>query len=104
MQMNHDLALKFAKFKEDSRARVSLKIILFAFLISLPAELLCNVRPLLLVLGDKIYCPILFKYSERDFGGKLPSEPDYKSDEFIHLLKDTEDKVSNHHISFHLIK
>ena len=87
MNLSQDIALKIAKFKSDPRANFSLTLLLIAFVITLPAELICNVRPLLLVVDGKPYFPVLFAYSERDFGGTLPREPDYKSENFIRLLK-----------------
>jgi len=56
------------------------------FLLTLPAEMICNVRPLVIVVDGKPHFPILVTYSEKDFGGSLPSEPDYKSKSFSELL------------------
>lgn len=86
MVLNKDLRVKLSKFKQDSRAYASFLFLLAAFLLTLPAELICNVRPILLTVDGKLYFPIFIQYSERDFGGTLPSEPDYKSENFIHLL------------------
>jgi ABC-type microcin C transport system permease subunit YejE len=87
MKFNKDFQLKLRKFKKDKRALISFKILFFLFMITLPAELVCNVRPLLLVVDGKPYLPILFDYNEKDFGGQLPIEPDYKSSGFLRLLK-----------------
>ncbi|MCH8208900.1 MAG: peptide ABC transporter permease, partial [Nitrospinae bacterium] len=86
MKANEELKIKLRKFCTDKRAYYSLVALAIAFLITLPAELICNVRPLLLVVEGKPYFPILFAYSEKDFGGTLPSEPDYKSGNFLKLL------------------
>lgn len=86
MVLNKDLRVKLSKFKQDNRAYASFLFLLAAFLLTLPAELICNVRPILLAVDGKPYFPIFIQYSERDFGGTLPSEPDYKSENFIHLL------------------
>ena len=86
MVLNKDLQVKLARFKRDKRAYTSFLFLLVAFLLTLPAELICNIRPILLMVDGKPYLPILIQYSERDFGGTLPSEPDYKSDSFINLL------------------
>lgn len=86
MVLNKDLRVKLSKFKQDNRAYASFLFLLAAFLLTLPAELICNVRPILLAVDGKLYFPIFIQYSERDFGGTLPSEPDYKSENFIHLL------------------
>jgi len=86
MKANEELKIKLRQFCTDKRAYYSLVALAIAFLITLPAELICNVRPLLLVVEGKPYFPILFAYSEKDFGGTLPSEPDYKSGNFLKLL------------------
>jgi microcin C transport system permease protein len=86
MQFSKDLKVKLKIFRRDRRAFYSFLFISALFLFTLPAELICNVRPLLLVVDDRPYFPILFSYSEKDFGGTLLSEPDYKSDRFIQLL------------------
>ena len=87
MKLNKDLQVKFQKFKSDKRARYSLIILTVVFFLTLPAEFLCNVRPILLVVDGKPYFPILFTYSEQDFGGPLLSEPDYKSKRFLRIVK-----------------
>ncbi|MCH6581097.1 MAG: ABC transporter permease subunit [Nitrospinae bacterium] len=87
MKLSQDLQIKFQKFKSDKRARYSLMALMIAFFLTLPAELLYNVRPIVLVVDSKPYFPILFTYSEQDFGGPLISEPDYKSQRFLRILK-----------------
>lgn len=86
MRLSDELKLKLRKFRNDKRALISFAILLAAFLMTLPAELLCNVRPLLLTVDGKPYFPIFITYSEKDFGGTRISEPDYKSDSFLRLL------------------
>lgn len=86
MTLNKDLSLKLSKFKRDKRAYYSFLMLLAAFLMTLPAELICNVRPILLKVDHQYYFPIFTQYSEREFGGTLPSEPDYKSESFMQLL------------------
>ena len=86
MILNKELRSKLSKFKQDKRAYFSFLFLLAAFLLTLPAELICNVRPILLTIDGKPYLPIFIQYSERDFGGTLPSEPDYKSEDFMLLL------------------
>jgi microcin C transport system permease protein len=87
MKLNRDLQVKFQKFNSDKRARYSLIVLMTLFFLTLPAEFLCNVRPILLVVDSKPYFPILLTYSEQDFGGPLLSEPDYKSERFLEILK-----------------
>lgn len=87
MKLSQDLQVKFQKFKSDKRARYSLMALMIAFFLTLPAEFLYNVRPIVLVVDGKPYFPIVFTYSEQDFGGPLISEPDYKSQRFLRILK-----------------
>ncbi len=86
MIISKDLSLKLDRFKADRRAWYSFTILAFLFLFSLPAELLCNVRPLVMTVDGKWYFPIAFTYSWKDFGGESPAEPDYKSAEFMQLF------------------
>ena len=91
LKINKELQTKLFIFKNDKRAYASFLILTFFFLITLPAEFICNVRPLIIVLEGKPYFPIPFTYSEEDFGGVLPSEPDYKSVRFMNILKGISD-------------
>ena len=92
MHLNKDLQVKLQKFRRDKRAFYSFLFISVIFLITLPAEWICNVRPILLKVEDRLYFPILFSYSEKDFGGALLSEPDYKSNRFLRLLTGEKEK------------
>ena len=87
MKLHQDLELKFKRFKSDPRAWPSFLALLALFLLSLPAELLCNVRPILLVVDDQWFFPVFVTYTEQDFGGRRPIEPDYKSEDFMRLLR-----------------
>jgi microcin C transport system permease protein len=87
LKLNKDLKVRLEVFKNDKRAYFSFLILAFLFLTTLPAELICNIRPLMIVVEGKPYFPIPFTYSEKDFGGTLPSEPDYKSSRFLNILK-----------------
>lgn len=86
MRLSKDFQIKLKRFRRDRRAFYSFLFISAVFLLTLPAEWICNIKPILLVVDDRPYFPILFSYSEKDFGGDLLSEPDYKSDRFIRLL------------------
>jgi len=87
IKLNKDLQVKLQRFNRDKRARFSLIVLMLFFFLTLPAEFLCNVRPILLVVDGKPYVPIVWTYSEQDFGGPLLSEPDYKSERFLRILK-----------------
>ncbi len=85
--MNKELKVKLEVFKRDKRAYYSFIILAFLFAATLPAELICNIRPLIIIVEGRPFFPIAFTYSEKDFGGVLPSEPDYKSARFLNVLK-----------------
>ncbi len=86
LKLDKELKVKIEVYKKDKRAYYSFLILAFLFLATLPAELVCNVRPLVIVVEGKPFFPIFFTYSEKDFGGVLPSEPDYKSARFQRFL------------------
>ena len=86
MKVSKDFNLKWNKFKHDKRAFISFILLLILFTITSPAEFLCNTRPIILVVEGKFFFPVLFNYSEKDFGGTLLSEPDYLSKKFRNLL------------------
>ena len=87
IKLNRDLQVKLQRFNRDKRARFSLIALMVVFFLTLPAEFLCNVRPIFLVVDGKPYVPIVWTYNEQDFGGPLLSEPDYKSERFLRILK-----------------
>ena len=87
--MNKELKVKLGVFRNDRRAFYSFIVLATLFVLTLPAEILCNIRPLIIVVDGKPYFPIPVTYSEKDFGGSLPSEPDYKSQSFANLLSGT---------------
>ena len=96
MKISKDFNLKWNKFKRDRRAFISFIFLLTLFIITIPAEFLCNTRPIVLIVEGKTFIPVLFTYSEKDFGGTLLSEPDYLSKRFTnHLEGIPEDTVFN---------
>ena len=95
LRLNKEWKTKLGIFRKDRRAYYSFLLLIFLFIISLPAELICNIRPILLVVEGKPYFPIAITYSEKDFGGFLPSEPDYKSKVFTNLLSGIESSSVN---------
>ena len=92
MKITKDFRLKWDKFKRDRRAFISFILLLTIFTLTSPAEFLCNTRPIILIVEGKVFVPVLFTYSEKDFGGTLLSEPDYLSKNFKNLLDVIQDK------------
>ena len=93
LRLNKEWKVKLEVFQKDRRAYFSFLILLTLFITTLPAEFICNVRPLIIVVEGKSYFPIGINYSEKDFGGNLPSEPDYKSRNFMELLSGISSKT-----------
>ena len=93
MKVTKDFSLKWNKFKQDKRAFISFTLLLMLFIITTPAEFICNTRPILLIVDGKTFMPVLFTYSEKDFGGTLLSEPDYLSKRFRNLLDGVQDDL-----------
>jgi len=87
MKISKDFNLKWNKFKRDRRAFFSFIFLMTLFIVTIPAEFLCNTRPIILIAEGKTFIPVLFTYSEKDFGGTLLSEPDYLSKRFTNLLE-----------------
>ena len=87
MKISKDFNLKWNKFKRDRRAFISFIFLFTLFIVTIPAEFLCNTRPIILIVEGKTFIPVLFTYSEKDFGGTLLSEPDYLSKRFKNLLE-----------------
>jgi microcin C transport system permease protein len=92
--MKKELKVKLGVFRNDRRAFYSFIILATLFVLTLPAEILCNIRPLIIVVNGKPYFPIAFTYSQKDFGGRFLSEPDYKSQSFYDLLGGTSTSTS----------
>ena len=58
MKIDKDFKIKWDKFKRDKRAFTSFIILTVLFIATVPAELLCNVRPIVLIVDGKTYVPI----------------------------------------------
>lgn len=66
------------RFRHNRRGYWSLWIFLVLFLLSLGAELIANEKPLLVHYQQRWMLPLLFDYSETDYGGVLPTAADYQ--------------------------
>jgi microcin C transport system permease protein len=77
-------------FRQHRRGYVSFWIFLALFTFCLFAEFVANDRPLLLMYEGHLFVPVLFNYSETDFGSEfMPTEADYADPD---LLKDIAEK------------
>jgi len=60
---------KVRKFKKNRRAYWSLRILTLLFVLTLPAELFFNDRPIVMILDGNWYFPVSRDYTYRDLGG-----------------------------------
>ena len=68
---------RWLKFKANRRGYYSLWMFSVVFFIALFAEFVANDRPLLVSYNGELHAPVLFDYSETDFGGDLDIAADY---------------------------
>lgn len=73
------------RFKSNKRAVWSLWIFGVLFLLTLFSELIANDKPLLVKYDGSLYYPVLFSYSETEFGGDFETEAEYR-DPFVSEL------------------
>jgi peptide/nickel transport system permease protein/microcin C transport system permease protein len=78
---------RWARFKAHRRGWWSLWLFLALFGLSLGGELVANDKPLLVTYQDDWYFPAFKRYTEQDFGGELPFQPDYRSAQVRQLIE-----------------
>jgi len=69
---------RWGRFRQNRRGYWSLWIFAVLFVLCLCAELLANNKPLVVHYENRWYAPVLFNYSETDFGGPLATTADYQ--------------------------
>jgi len=86
-QFDPETKAKFAKFRKNRIAYRSLQVLALVFILSLPAELLFNDKPIVMRIDGKWFFPVLFSYTYSDLGGQLDAPVlDYGSDTFAHFV------------------
>ena len=70
---------RWRRFRQHRRGWWSLWLFVALLGSCLGAELLANDKPLLLALHGNYYFPAFVRYTEQDFGGRLPFQPDYRA-------------------------
>ena len=75
------------KFKLSKRNLYSLYIFSFLFVLSIFAEVISNDKPILMMIDDKLYFPLIMDYKEVHFGGVFETEADYKDNFMQDLIK-----------------
>ncbi|CAM3825067.1 ABC transporter permease [Pseudomonas wadenswilerensis] len=78
---------RLQRFRRNRRGWVSLWLFALLLLVSLGAELVANDKPLLLGYQGQLYLPAFKRYSEQQFGGQLPFQPDYRSQYVRQLIE-----------------
>jgi len=78
---------RWARFKAHRRGWWSLWLFLALFGLSLGGELVANDKPLLVKYQGDWYFPAFKRYTEQDFGGELPFQPDYRSAQVRQLIE-----------------
>jgi len=80
---------RWLKFKANRRGYYSLWMFSIVFFVALFAEFVANDRPLLISYNGELHAPVLFDYSESDFGGDLDITADY-TDPYLQELIDAQ--------------
>jgi peptide/nickel transport system permease protein/microcin C transport system permease protein len=78
---------RWARFKTHRRGWWSLWLFLALFGLSLGGELVANDKPLLVTYQGDWYFPAFKRYTEQDFAGELPFQPDYRSAQVRQLIE-----------------
>ena len=78
---------RWARFKAHRRGWWSLWLFLALFGLSLGGELVANDKPLLVTYQGEWFFPAFKRYTEQDFGGELPFQPDYRSAQVRELIE-----------------
>ena len=76
------------KYKSSKRNLYSLYIFSFLFILSIFAEVISNDKPLLMMIENKLYIPLVIDYKETHFGGVFETEADYKDDFMKDLINE----------------
>jgi len=78
---------RWRNFTANRRGFWSLWIFLALFTVTLFAELVANDKPLLVRYNGDIHAPVLFAYTETDFGGEFDLEADYRDPYIQDLIR-----------------
>ncbi|WNW10075.1 ABC transporter permease [Pseudomonas sp. DTU_2021_1001937_2_SI_NGA_ILE_001] len=76
---------RLERFRNHRRGWWSLWLFCALFTLTLGAELIANDKPLVLGYQGSLYFPAIKRYTEQQFGGELPFQPDYRS-EYVRQL------------------
>ena len=87
MRLSPEVLDKVRKFKQNRRAYYSLRILSLLFLLTLPAELIFNNRPIVMHVDGAWFFPVFRDYTYADLGGdeEIPVVS-YNSDMFDNFV------------------
>ena len=80
--------MRWLRFKLNRRGYWSAWIFCLLFFLSLFAELIANDKPLFISYSDQWYFPVIYQYSETQFGGEFDSEADYTDPFVVDLINE----------------
>ncbi|AZD80360.1 ABC transporter permease [Pseudomonas chlororaphis] len=78
---------RWQRFKSHRRGWWSLWLFVALFALTLGGELIANDKPLLVAYQGHWYFPAFKRYTEQQFGGELPFQPDYRSASVRQLIE-----------------
>ncbi|WP_173678543.1 MULTISPECIES: ABC transporter permease [Pseudomonas] len=79
---------RWQRFKSHRRGWWSLWLFIALFALTLGGELIANDKPLLVAYQGQWYFPAFKCYTEQQFGGELPFQPDYRSAAVRQLIEE----------------
>ena len=79
---------RIANFRANRRGLWSLRILSYLLLIALLAEVIANDKPIVLSFNDELFFPVLFDYTETEFGGDFATTADYRDPYLTNLLEE----------------
>lgn len=80
---------RWENFRRNRRGYWSTVLFLVVFVLSLFAEVIANDRPLVVSYQGELKFPVLFVYTDEEFGGFLPTEAEYKEPFFQEALDES---------------
>jgi microcin C transport system permease protein len=80
--------MRWLRFKLNRRGYWSAWIFCLLFVLSLFAELIANDKPLFISYSEQWYFPVIYQYSETQFGGEFDTEADYTDPFVVDLINE----------------
>ncbi len=81
------MQMRLRRFKRNRMGYVSFWIFIVILTLSLLSNFIANDKPLLLSYKGHLYSPVLYQYSEQEFGGIFETEANYRDPVVQHLIE-----------------